>query len=812
MSSNIFTQLVIIRRILRKTKAKALNSIFIKRVLTCIEDIPIRSLAGIVISSLAVGSFQHYLDTQLSRSKINTIAKLELKSRVLSAIIQSIILNFPQLYESVTTLNGLNYNINGSDILLNDNHYARQVLAHRDLMPYLLQFLDFNSLNECCLVNMCWLLNVYSPNAIYYATTSLLSNITKQGDKLHRWQRFVNVKVIELDYEFSDDMTNNFKTGFSMLNSIEKFDSTLSCYYVGLMYLLKQIAKNCHKLKYFRFWAENQEYPEYDGLFVNFDKYPRLYLPNCKEIDLTRVLYPIIPCVNTQTLVLDGIKNIHRKFMKIMIFDADLTGIKRFYAYRIKLDFNNNSNINASSRSNKDSKDDIDKYKRILPPGKNDIIKLFGSKFTGIKYIELTDLTEDMYTLWLGMKSIMHKNDTIINIKLFEKNNAESINKMVKFIKQHKFKISELITKEPESGLYTDWQPLLTCEEYIQNSIQFLWLDFETIELVHTLFGNKNSASVDNNKVDCDNCNDINTKTKTNCTLSNSSDASSSNNNYKEKNWESETETKLIESSASSDTNGNTQDKIEFNIQFNRLVSAWITFCDTTTIFQSLKPIHNILKYQWQPKNTKNVSTKCDEEYIDDIYCVERERERNTVPTDPCDTNVEFSISMNMLDESFYDELKILFDIINDNFILKQIPLYISIVFYFGDNSTEKDEMTSREKETIFNDYIDRLEKRFDQLYIPTMCDVFDLEKQILQQSDDHDDNQGIKDKNENNKSTEEWNIKNYKAPKCNRYCRPLSRAQIKFEFVAIKNDYESSVATFEIQTAEDYAYEQDLF
>ena len=104
------------------------------------------------------------------------------------------------------------------------------------------QFLDFYSLNKCCLVNRCWLLNVYSPNAIYYADTSFLSNITKQGDKLHRWQRFVNVKCIKLIYEFHhDDMTNNFKEGFSMLNSIERFDSSLPCYYVGLMHKILKL-------------------------------------------------------------------------------------------------------------------------------------------------------------------------------------------------------------------------------------------------------------------------------------------------------------------------------------------------------------------------------------------------------------------------------------------------------------------------------------------------------------------------------------------------------------------------------------------
>ena len=169
---------------------------------------------------------------------------------------------------------------------------------------------------------------------------------------------------------------------------------------------------------------------------------------------------------------------------------------------------------------------------------------------------------------------------------------------------------------------------------------------------------------------------------------------------------------------------------------------------------------------------------------------------------------------MNMLDESFHDELKILFNIINDNFILKLIPLYIEIVFYFGDNSIEKDEMKREENEMIFNDYIDRLEEKFDELYIPTMCNVFDWEKEHLQQSDDHDDGQGIKDKNKkkNLKSRERWNINNYKATKCNRYCRPLRKAQVKFEFVATKDDYDSSVAQFSIKTSEYYENEQDLF
>ena len=350
---------------------------------------------------------------------------------------------------------------------------------------------------------------------------------------------------------------------------------------------------------------------EHDELVVNFEKYPCLYVPNCKEIILRCVLYPIIPCFNTQTLKLDCIKNIHRKFMKIMIFDADLTGIKEFYTESIKFDLNNS---HASSSSNEDSKNDIDhvshlfgrldreiemsvvdssdhdnddNYKRILPPDKNDIIKLFGSKFTGIKYFELVDLTDDMYTLWLGMKSNIHKNDTIINIDLYENNTAENINKTVTFIKQHRFKISKLWTKEPESGLYIDWQPLKS--EYIQNSIQYLEFNFETIDLVNTLFGNKSSDA--SSTIDC---------------------------NYKEKNCESETDTKLIKSS--SDRNGNTQDKIAFDIKFDRLIFVWIGFYDTTTNFQSLKPIHNILKYQWQPKNTKNVSINCD-----DIYCGERD-------------------------------------------------------------------------------------------------------------------------------------------------------------------------------------------
>ena len=109
-----------------------------------------------------------------------------------------------------------------------------------------------------------------------------------------------------------------------------------------------------------------------------------------------------------------------------MIFDADLTGIKAFYTNSIQFNLNKKSNASMRSSSNEDS---------------NGIIKLFGSKFTGIKYFKLTDLTNDMYTLWLGMKSNIHKNDTIIDIDLSNNNTAENMNKTVKFIKQHKFKI-----------------------------------------------------------------------------------------------------------------------------------------------------------------------------------------------------------------------------------------------------------------------------------------------------------------------------------------------------------------------------------
>ena len=111
---------------------------------------------------------------------------------IISSLFSKMIGKYPKEYEEIVSC----------DDFGQSRYYENELFGQSDLVPQIFQFLPFESLNNCCLVNSIWLYHGYNINSVYFLNlyTWICANCQgTHGDACDKrfWHRMVNVKKIK---------------------------------------------------------------------------------------------------------------------------------------------------------------------------------------------------------------------------------------------------------------------------------------------------------------------------------------------------------------------------------------------------------------------------------------------------------------------------------------------------------------------------------------------------------------------------------------------------------------------------------------
>ena len=276
------------------------------------------------------------------------------RGNMIEIIFEKIILtNYEKEYENVTTYNYVNRNTTTQAQLFHAN----------DLMSLIFQWLSFNDLINCSLVSSHFLYHSFNPNSIYCGELTRLIKLTankkekekektgkhKQKNKSEKhknginidgvtsinrqWQRFINVKRLELylsdsdkNYQFSDDSIDFLFEKLLLLSNIEEIKAIITADQFKILQGI--INKNTSKITNYDL--------KFNGVCRNISRFCHKYkyllspldLMNGKIINITSLYFAVKWSNKCQHLAINDVKNIDNKWCKYIIENCDCSGIE----------------------------------------------------------------------------------------------------------------------------------------------------------------------------------------------------------------------------------------------------------------------------------------------------------------------------------------------------------------------------------------------------------------------------------------------------------------------------------------------------
>ena len=401
-----FIRLFIIHRIIHQHCAKGTSTI---------EHDSLNSLPKAVktlLTSLATHGIKNYMKNCYNEANDPKLVEL---------IMDEIIFNckqFTKEYQQIIHYQ-YNYNNNHQEAKSQTNtdgnmiNYQELLFNTSDLMCKIFQHLEFSNLLQCDLVCTHWLYQTWNVNSIYFAdilrlidNTSAsavdgpkkLSSIPIPTSKRYSftssiWQRLIKVKSIELSSLMGDQDINNI-----VLNKVSLFaniEIVVAYIHDNYSAVLKRIVEqNRNKIKYleimiipkrfsYRWYPENVlsaiKLTSVESItFGNMYFYP-IWSNKCQSL----VFRTRIKCSPT-----------NKEFCNHVIQHCDCSGVKLMHLHNVL-------------------------FESSVTP---DLVKSFGEKFSNLKLLKInvSNYCDDkkLFSLLKGLKNIIKKNGTNIEIKL----------------------------------------------------------------------------------------------------------------------------------------------------------------------------------------------------------------------------------------------------------------------------------------------------------------------------------------------------------------------------------------------------------
>ena len=369
-----------------------------------------------VLKSILEANLSNYCAQRFEESHIDSIL----------LIYKTLMSQFCQEFEAVTRFEMTE---NKDDRKFECAHYNQ-----KDLLTKTFQFLDFKSLNNCCLVNSIWLLSGFNSNSIYLINSDVMGKIMKlhmksadQKKKTENtdntdntdttdptdttgttiltriWQRLSNVRDINIYSNETSNSSNNqglrkeFCQNIGKLKRLSHFRFGFYAYYPCAFYLIGTmiISDICENLIHFSFSTSIFTLQNYKALESGFRKLGRMNLCNCKYIYIKG--YPLLIKISNKCEILHLImgssrngKNkiqIGKTWINSIIKKSDMTGIKSLILSGI--------------------------YFRSVP---QELIEKFVQKLSNIKILTIRNVTQDMLLLMKCIKDILKTNNCQLNV------------------------------------------------------------------------------------------------------------------------------------------------------------------------------------------------------------------------------------------------------------------------------------------------------------------------------------------------------------------------------------------------------------
>ena len=375
-----------------------------------------------------------------------------------------ILINYEKEYQNVSTYNYVNNNTTSQTQLFNAN----------DLMSLIFQWLSFNDLVKCSLVSSHFFYHSFDPKSIYYGELTRLIALSseeideltakkKQKEKKERkhkhknknkskkhknndddvdsvgaiqrqWQRFINVKRIELHLSnrrsrYSDDSIDFLFEKFLLLSNIEEIKATIMP--DQFKTLQGMINKNASKiLKYDIIF--NRRY-DYNSAFGHKYKYllSPLELINGKIINITSLYFSIKWSNKCKHLIIDNLSNIDNKWCQYIIQHCDCSGIECLEIVDMTFELDNQLH-NAATKDREDSNNGVSSINSDLNlKSTKRLIKEMALKFSNSKNFKQLKISVStpgwqkqyyscLLLFWSFLKDIINKNKIYVEFNALD--------------------------------------------------------------------------------------------------------------------------------------------------------------------------------------------------------------------------------------------------------------------------------------------------------------------------------------------------------------------------------------------------------
>ena len=412
MSTVAFAQLFIIHRLLNKNVEAATNV----SALFTDGDKQHQKAASKMVQNLKKLGLKRFMTDEYDENQLNTLSLLFTKVIHIYPNDYKMIMSFEtnclpiDQIENTKTKQKDNPNTNNTNNTNNNNlnprYHESKLFNQSDLVPQAFQFLFFNDINQCCLVNSIWLYHGYNINSIYLVSAHKWLQCEKFKDlkffnaRRRVWQRWINARRFSYySWRKEVEISNEFLDGFKKLQNVEYINITLAKYNNQReKEFVESICKRGKNYKQF-FLNVYLPYCDYDKIDASkLGKLPNINLYNAKEIELSQLLIPISFTNKCEKLTLSQINNITLDWCKYFIKNCDLTNIKRLKLEDFKFSFGMEKNDNNT---------------------KQDMMNKIGNKLINLKYFSVEAINNDILTFWKALVPIIKKNNVVLELDTY---------------------------------------------------------------------------------------------------------------------------------------------------------------------------------------------------------------------------------------------------------------------------------------------------------------------------------------------------------------------------------------------------------
>ena len=424
---------------------------------------------------------------------------------IISFLFDKMINNFPNEYKALISFDhncvsinnnnksntdkNDNNNNNNSNNILAPRHNERLLFNQKDLIPKIFRFLSWINVNSCCLVNSIWLYHGYNINSIYYFDSRIwfrkLGSNSYSKQKTRFLQRLINVKKFRYTYRI-----NNWAENELLLNTfVELFNKYQNIQFIELVLgpyinnhgdvkfqknIINSTGKHSRKLQYFGCDCTHNVTTD-----LWYPYLPILYLSNCNEIKLSKLLFPIMFTNKCNRLSLNFLGNIDKKWCDNIIDNCDFSGVKHLLL------------------------NDISFAKTMSNIEKHEIIGKLVPKLYNLQRLSIEKPTNDIVLLWKTLLPIIKKNNTFVDLLNIDNEVTKKYgDETIKFINKNQCHVNVLTFRSSENTFLFGEQ--LLSMKNIQKSIEKIAVyhcaDRELELLLAAMYPDETRAVVKDNK------------------------------------------------------------------------------------------------------------------------------------------------------------------------------------------------------------------------------------------------------------------------------------------------------------------------